>query len=48
MPLIQYLTLNGFAVFVPERPRQHRYGMKYMKLVDRDWGGTTSKITLKV
>jgi pimeloyl-ACP methyl ester carboxylesterase len=39
MPLIQYLTLNGFAVFVPNVRGSTGYGLKYMKMVDRDWGG---------
>lgn len=39
MPLIQYLTLNGFAVFVPNVRGSTGYGMSYMKQVDRDWGG---------
>ena len=39
MPLIQYLTLNGFAVFVPNVRGSSGYGMKYMKKVDHDWGG---------
>jgi acetyl esterase/lipase len=39
MPLIQFLTLNGFAVFVPNVRGSTGYGMKYMKQVDRDWGG---------
>jgi len=39
MPLIQYLTLNGFAVFVPNVRGSSGYGLKYMKLVDHDWGG---------
>jgi dipeptidyl aminopeptidase/acylaminoacyl peptidase len=39
MPLIQYLTLNGFAVFVPNVRGSSGYGLKYMKQVDRDWGG---------
>ena len=39
MPLIQYLTLNGFAVFVPNVRGSGGYGLKYMKLVDHDWGG---------
>jgi dipeptidyl aminopeptidase/acylaminoacyl peptidase len=43
MPLIQYLTLNGFAVFVPNVRGSTGYGMKYMKLVDRDWGGNDVK-----
>ncbi len=43
MPLIQYLTLNGFAVFVPNVRGSSGYGMKFMKLVDRDWGGNDVK-----
>jgi len=43
MPLIQYLTLNGFAVFVPNVRGSTGYGMSYMKLVDRDWGGNDVK-----
>jgi len=39
MPLIQFLTLNGFAVFVPNVRGSSGYGMRYMKQVDRDWGG---------
>ncbi|HLE64571.1 MAG TPA: S9 family peptidase [Candidatus Bathyarchaeia archaeon] len=39
MPLIQHLTLNGFAVFVPNVRGSTGYGMRYMKMVDRDWGG---------
>ena len=39
MPLIQYLTLNGFAVFVPNVRGSTGYGMAYVKHVDRDWGG---------
>jgi esterase/lipase len=39
MPLIQFLTLNGFAVFVPNVRGSTGYGMKYMKWVDKDWGG---------
>ncbi len=39
MPLIQFFTLNGFAVFVPNVRGSHGYGMDYMKRVDRDWGG---------
>ncbi len=39
MPLIQYFTLNGFAVFVPNVRGSSGYGLKYMKQVDRDWGG---------
>jgi pimeloyl-ACP methyl ester carboxylesterase len=39
MPLIQYLTLNGFAVFVPNVRGSTGYGLSYTKRVDRDWGG---------
>jgi pimeloyl-ACP methyl ester carboxylesterase len=39
MPLIQFLTLNGFAVFVPNVRGSSGYGLNYMKQVDRDWGG---------
>jgi len=39
MPLIQFLTLNGFAVFVPNVRGSSGYGLEYMKRVDRDWGG---------
>ncbi len=39
MPLIQYLTLRGFAVFVPNARGSSGYGLSYMKRVDRDWGG---------
>ncbi|GAP14650.1 prolyl oligopeptidase family [Longilinea arvoryzae] len=39
MPLIQYLTLNGFAVFVPNVRGSTGYGMRYTKQVDHDWGG---------
>jgi pimeloyl-ACP methyl ester carboxylesterase len=39
MPLIQFLTLNGFAVFVPNVRGSTGYGLSYMKHVDRDWGG---------
>ncbi len=39
MPLIQYLTLNGFAVFVPNVRGSTGYGLRYTKQVDRDWGG---------
>jgi predicted peptidase len=39
MPLIQYLTLNGFAVFVPNVRGSTGYGLSYTKQVDRDWGG---------
>jgi len=39
MPLIQFLTLRGFAVFVPNARGSTGYGLRYMKQVDRDWGG---------
>jgi dienelactone hydrolase len=39
MPLIQYLTLQGFAVFVPNVRGSSGYGQDYLKRVDRDWGG---------
>ncbi|MCX7707051.1 MAG: prolyl oligopeptidase family serine peptidase, partial [Anaerolineae bacterium] len=39
MPLIQFFTLNGFAVFVPNVRGSHGYGLDYMKRVDHDWGG---------
>ncbi|MEO8082496.1 MAG: prolyl oligopeptidase family serine peptidase [Ardenticatenales bacterium] len=39
MPLIQLLTLRGFAVFVPNARGSTGYGQAYTKHVDRDWGG---------
>jgi dipeptidyl aminopeptidase/acylaminoacyl peptidase len=39
MPLIQALTLEGFAVFVPNARGSTGYGLDYSKRVDRDWGG---------
>ncbi|MBK8900816.1 MAG: S9 family peptidase [Anaerolineaceae bacterium] len=39
MPFIQYLALNGFAVFVPNVRGSTGYGFNYMKHVVRDWGG---------
>jgi pimeloyl-ACP methyl ester carboxylesterase len=39
MPLIQFLTLRGFAVFVPNVRGSTGYGLSYAKRVDRDWGG---------
>jgi dipeptidyl aminopeptidase/acylaminoacyl peptidase len=39
MPLIQFLTLQGFAVFVPNVRGSTGYGLSYTKHVDRDWGG---------
>ena len=40
MPLIQFLTLRGFAVFVPNVRGSTGYGLSYTKHVDRDWGGS--------
>jgi len=39
MPLIQFLTLRGFAVFVPNVRGSSGYGLSFTKHVDRDWGG---------
>jgi dipeptidyl aminopeptidase/acylaminoacyl peptidase len=39
MPLIQILTLEGFAVFVPNVRGSTGYGLDYSKRVDGDWGG---------
>lgn len=39
MSLIQYLTLQGFAVFVPNVRGSTGYGLSYTKEVDKDWGG---------
>jgi len=39
MPIIQFLTLRGFSVFVPNVRGSSGYGLDYMKQVDRDWGG---------
>ena len=39
MPLIQFFTLNGFAVFVPNARGSSGYGLDYTKRVERDWGG---------
>ncbi len=39
MPLIQILTLEGFAVFVPNARGSTGYGLEYARRVDRDWGG---------
>jgi pimeloyl-ACP methyl ester carboxylesterase len=39
MPLIQFLILKGFAVFVPNVRGSTGYGFEYMKKVVRDWGG---------
>ena len=39
MPLIQYLTMSGLAVFVPNVRGSTGYGLRFMKWVDHDWGG---------
>ncbi len=39
MPLIEFLTLQGFAVFVPNVRGSTGYGLSYTKYVDHDWGG---------
>jgi dipeptidyl aminopeptidase/acylaminoacyl peptidase len=39
MPLIQFFTQKGFAVFVPNVRGSSGYGLRYMKQVDNDWGG---------
>jgi len=39
MPLIQFLTLKGFAMFVPNARGSTGYGLSYSKKVDQDWGG---------
>ena len=39
IPLIQFLTFKGFAVFVPNVRGSSGYGLNYTKQVDRDWGG---------
>jgi pimeloyl-ACP methyl ester carboxylesterase len=39
MPLIQFFTLNGFAVWAPNARGSTGYGLDYMKRVDHDWGG---------
>ena len=39
MPLIQLLTLHGFAVFVPNVRGSTGYGTRYARMVNRDWGG---------
>lgn len=39
MPLIQFMTLNGLAVFVPNVRGSSGYGLNFTKQVDRDWGG---------
>jgi len=37
--VVQILTLEGFAVFVPNARGSTGYGLDYSKRVDRDWGG---------
>jgi len=39
IPLIQFLALKGFAIFVPNVRGSTGYGLNYAKQVDRDWGG---------
>jgi pimeloyl-ACP methyl ester carboxylesterase len=39
MPMIQFFTLHGLAVFVPNVRGSSGYGLQYMKRVDHDWGG---------
>lgn len=39
MPLIQFLTLNGMAVWVPNVRGSSGYGLDYVKRVEHDWGG---------
>ena len=39
MPLIQFLTLSGFAAFVPNVRGSTGYGLSYAKWVDKDYGG---------
>ena len=39
IPMIQFLTLRGFAVFVPNVRGSTGYGLAYTKHVDQDWGG---------
>ena len=39
MPLIQFLTMKGFTVFVPNVRGSTGYGFDYMHHVVRDWGG---------
>jgi dienelactone hydrolase len=43
MPLIQHLTLSGFAVFVPNIRGSTGYGVEYMRKVQKDWGGEDQK-----
>ena len=44
MPLIQFFTLNGFAVFVPNVRGSHGYGLDYTKRVDRVGADSTGSI----
>jgi pimeloyl-ACP methyl ester carboxylesterase len=39
MPLIQFLAMRGFAVFVPNVRGSTGYGLDFTRQVDRDWGG---------
>ena len=39
MPLIQFLTMNGFAVFVPNVRGSTGYGQAFRRANYRDWGG---------
>jgi dipeptidyl aminopeptidase/acylaminoacyl peptidase len=39
MPLIQFLALRGFAVFVPNVRGSTGYGLNYARQVELDWGG---------
>ncbi|MHA2102632.1 MAG: alpha/beta hydrolase family protein [Candidatus Hodarchaeales archaeon] len=41
--IIQFLTLNGFSVFVPNVRGSTGYGKTYMNQVNRDWGGKDLK-----
>lgn len=43
MPLIQYFTLNGFAVFVPNVRGSTGYGINYTKMIFKNWGGDDLK-----
>jgi dipeptidyl aminopeptidase/acylaminoacyl peptidase len=44
MPLIQFLTLSGFAVFVPNVRGSTGYGLSYTKWVDKDFGGRDKRL----
>ena len=37
--MIQFLTMKGFAVFVPNMRGSTGYGLNYTKQIDNDWGG---------